>query len=400
MKRTSSMSQRGPEGDSMAAMMSHFMNPGHCRKGDLMQGVIASVSPKAILVDIGGKCDAAVVFREVEQMSPAALSALRPGQPVSVYVVETGEENGVVLVSLARAAQEGDWAEAARLLEHGNPVTLKVIEANRGGVIVALGRLRGFVPSSQLLPGWRTLQNSEDPEHRWDGLIGKMLTLRVIEVAPERNRLILSERGAADPKSRKRTVLEQLQVGSIYKGTVSNVVPFGAFVNVNGVDGLVHISEISWRRVNHPSEVVQAGQEVEVVVLDIEVEHERLSLSLKRRTPDPWELIARQYAEGQLVEVQIVNLTTFGAFATPVDIPELEGLIHISELSERPVVRPDEVVKVGERRVARIISLRPAERRVAFSLKQVVPGESPETENWKEILDEVQREETVAQPVE
>ncbi len=378
--------------DLMDSMLNQFSAPERCRRGEIVRGVIASVTPKAILIDIGGKSDALVVAREVEQMSPKELQSFKPGQSVHVYVVETGEESDSIVVSLARAIQETEWNQALSLMQQGTMVNLPVVEANKGGVIVSLGRLRGFVPSSQLLSNWRSFQNSVDPERRWDGLVGKTLNLRVIEVTQERNRLILSERAGVDQKARKRMVLEELEIGHTYPGVVSNLVLFGAFVNVKGVDGLVHISEISWKRINHPNEVLNVGDEVQVRVLDVNLEQERLSLSLKQQTPDPWEIVGNNYKEGQLLEVQVIRMTTFGAFASPLDLPEVEGLIHVSELRDQPVLRPDEVVKVGDRIVVRIISLRPAERRIAFSLKRVVDGESPETENWRENLDQSQLE--------
>jgi small subunit ribosomal protein S1 len=260
-----------------------------------------------------------------------------------------------------------------------------VVDTNKGGVIVRLGHLRGFVPGSQLSPTWRPLQNNEDSERRWGALLGETLTLRIIEVTPERNRLILSERRAVNTKAAKRKILESLTVGAIAKGTANNVVAFGAFVNVNGVDGLLHISELSWKRGNKPQEVVQAGQKIDVYILDVDLEKERLGLSLKRLVPDPWESVGEEFKVGQFVEAKIVNLTAFGAFAALIDKPEIEGLIHISELANHQVSRPDEVVKVGEQHILKIISLQAAARRIAFSLKQAhaeAPSEAtPPTEH-------------------
>jgi ribosomal protein S1 len=166
-------------------------------------------------------------------------------------------------------------------------------------------------------------------------------------------------------------VLSQLQVGAIEKGIVRNIVPFGAFVNIHGVDGLLHVSELAWRRITDPTEIVQVGQEIEVYILEVDLEHERLGLSLKRLSPDPWLSVSEKYHDGQIVEVKIVSVTTYGAFATLTEVPNIEGLIHISELSDRPVEHVRDVVRVGEVRNARIISLRPKDRRIAFSLKNV-----------------------------
>jgi small subunit ribosomal protein S1 len=179
-----------------------------------------------------------------------------------------------------------------------------------------------------------------------------------------------------DRRQSKRKILEQLQVGGIEQGTVSNVVPFGAFVNVKGVDGLLHVSELSWRRIDNPRDILEVGQNVKVFILDIDLDQERLGLSVKRLTPDPWKMITDVCDEEQIVEVKIVNLTTFGAFASMVSHPEIEGLIHISELSDQQLTHPGETVALGEVYKVKIISLRPDERRIAFSLKAVNSSET------------------------
>jgi small subunit ribosomal protein S1 len=365
-----------PDVDPMGKLLDQYLDTNKCQHGDIVAGVIVSVTSKSILIDIGGKCDAIVQPREVERMSFQSLNALKPGQEVNAYVLDSEKDDGTVTVSLARAAQQGDWEIAHKALRSKETVSLNVIEANKGGVIVRMGKLRGFVPGSQLSSTWRVKQNNGAPEHRWDALIGEDLNLTVIEVTPERNRLILSERNTTDRRQSKRNVLAKLEVGSIVEGTVSNVVPFGAFVNVKGVDGLLHVSELSWRRIDNPREFLQVGQSVKVFILDIDLDQERLGLSLKRLVPDPWSKIADVCSEGQVVAVKIVNLTTFGAFAAMIEHPEIEGLIHISELSEEQIAHPGEVVELGEIHQVRIISLRPEERRIAFSIKEVQSAET------------------------
>ncbi len=361
----------GRDADPMAALLEAYLNVSQFQRGDIVEGQIADVGPKAILVDIGGKSDATVLPREVEQMSKAEREALQPGQTVKVYVVEDGRDGDTVIVSLARAKQEEDWERAKKLLESQESVTLKVVDSNKGGLIVRFGQLRGFVPGSQIVHRQGIGSSSRDPERRWNALIGETMKLHVIEVTPERNRLILSERRGFHTRDLKRKVLSQLQVGAIEKGIVRNIVPFGAFVNIHGVDGLLHVSELAWRRITDPAEIVQVGQEIEVYILEVDLEHERLGLSLKRLSPDPWLSVSEKYHDGQIVEVKIVSVTTYGAFATLTEVPNIEGLIHISELSDQPVEHVRDVVRVGELRKARIISLRPAERRIAFSLKNV-----------------------------
>ncbi|MBP8864162.1 MAG: S1 RNA-binding domain-containing protein [Anaerolineae bacterium] len=373
MKRAVDLENPHAEPDPLSAMLDEYVPPPPCHRGDVVKGIIVRVDPKTILIDIGNKCDAIVHPREMELLQPADLQRFKPGQTVHVYVLDSNENEDVILVSLAKADQESDWVHAQELLESGEPVELEVVDYNKGGVIVYLGQLRGFVPASQLLPSWRALQNSEDAEHRWEALVGKKLTLKVIEVTSSRNRLIFSQRGLGGEKQRRPNILGELEIGSVQHGVVSNIVEFGAFVNIRGVDGLLHISEISWQRVNHPSQVLHVGQELDVYVLDVDLERCRLSLSLKRLTPDPWVLMGERYAEGQVIDVRIVNLVPFGAFASPVDIPEVEGLIHLSELAEQPV-------QVGTICPARILSLRPRLRRVAFSLKGAVATATEPTE--------------------
>jgi small subunit ribosomal protein S1 len=360
-----------PEHDELAAMLDEYAPAQPCRKGEIVDGTIVSVEPRCVLVDIGAKRDAIVSMREVEEMTQQQLKDLHPGQSVSVYVVDAGDKSDSLVVSLAKAKQQDDWEEAQRLLEANEVTDLKVVDANKGGVIVYLSHLRGFVPGSQLLPSRRPNNNATDPRHRWRDLVGQTLTLKVIEVTPHRNRLIFSEREARHPEADKRDILKSLEPDTVHKGVVSNLVDFGAFVNIKGVDGLLHISEISWQRINHPSEMLRMGQEVEVYILDIDLDRERLSLSRKRLEPDPWEEVDGAYTEGDLVDVEIVNITSFGAFACPLDRPGIEGLIHVSELSNENFNEPQDVVQVGLHKTARVISLRPDERRIAFSLKRV-----------------------------
>ncbi len=362
-----------PDPDPMGTLLDEYIDDRHWHRGEIVDGVIASVNPRSILIDIGGKSDALVHPRELERMSDEDLRSLKPGQDVSVYVIET-DSDGTMLVSLARAAQQSDWDTAQELMESGETVDLTVVDANKGGVIVRLGELRGFVPGSQLMPNWRRYQDTANPDRRWRALVGKVLKLSVIEVTADRNRLIFSERGAYHRRATKRKILEGLTIGTVEKGVVSNIVPFGAFVNVNGVDGLLHVSELSWKRVNDPQDIVQAGQTIDVYILDIDLDKERLGLSLKRLNADPWSTVEEHCSVGSMVDVTIVNITPFGAFAALVDHPELEGLIHISELGEDAVDHPDRVVAVGDQRTVRVISVKPDQRRIAFSLKSADPA--------------------------
>ncbi len=355
------------------ALLDSYSTPVICRPGDILEGTVVTASRSVILIDVGGKCDALVHPQEVERLSAIELRRLRPGGRVRVYVLDAEVEEGEpLIVSLRKAAQQSQWEQARRLMERGETLRLEVKASNKGGVIVFLDRLRGFVPASQLHPRWRSRQQVDgDPERRWSALIGQVLALKIIEVTPESNRLILSERRVNDGEQDKQRVLASLKPGMVRHGVVSNVVDFGAFVNVDGVDGLLHISELSWRRVRNPSEIVHVGQELEVYVLDVDLERGRLSLSLKRLQPDPWANLPPAIAVGALVEAEIVSLVPFGAFARPLVYPQIEGLIHRSEMGQEAMSR----LRKGMVLTLRIIGLDRDRRRIAFSIKQV--------EDWK-----------------
>jgi small subunit ribosomal protein S1 len=366
------------DANPVGSLLDEYMDEHRRHRGDIVEGVIASINPRSILVDVGGKSDAIVHPREVERMSSQELRTFKPGQAVSVYVINS-DRDGSLVVSLARAAQQTDWDDARRLLESSDTVELAVVDTNKGGVIVRLGQLRGFVPGSQLMPNWRRCQQTGSSETRWQGLMDKTLKLTVIEVTPERNRLIFSERGSYHRRGTKQEILESLEIGSVQKGMVSNVVPFGAFVNVQGVDGLLHVSELSWKRVNDPHEIVEVGQTIEVYVLDVNLDKERLGLSLKRLVPDPWTTVNETCVAGDVVDVKVVNITAFGAFAALIERPELEGLIHVSELSEDNIGHPEEVVQVGQQVTVKVISVKADQRRIAFSLK-AANGDQPDAD--------------------
>ncbi|MEA3308696.1 MAG: S1 RNA-binding domain-containing protein [Chloroflexota bacterium] len=364
------METTAPE-DQLGALLDSYTPQSPCRHGDIVKGTLVRVSEKSILVDIGSKSDAMVNPHEVARLTSEKLAALQAEQEVYVYVLDNGENNGTILVSLSQAAEQQSWEEARTLMANQQAVELTILDCNKGGVIVQMNELQGFVPGSQLMPKWHSLQNPADPQHRWEAVVGATLKLKIIEVTPEDNRLIFSERQAYDLQAQKQETLKSLEIGSVQEGIVSNIVDFGAFVNVQGVDGLLHISELSWERINHPSEIVKIGERIKVYILDTNPRKGHLSLSLKRLQDDPWQEVCHTYHEGDLVEVEIVNLVDFGAFACPLAMPKIEGLIHISELSAEPVTDPATIVQVGMRKIVRIISLQPEAQRIGFSLKRL-----------------------------
>ena len=341
------------------------------RAGDTVEGSIVSVSPNQILVDIHYKSDTIVDPREMERLDKDFLAALAAGDPISAVVVQPEDRDGNVVISLSRAQQDQDWEQAEELLDSQDVFEGVITGYNRGGVIVRVGRVRGFVPASQLSPQWQGQQDTEaDPEQRWVRLVGQKLQLKVVELDRLRNRLILSERLAMRDlrKGQKDRLLSSLQRGDVLKGIVTSIADFGAFVDLGGADGLIHLSELAWHRVGHPSEVLKVGQQVEVYVMNVDPEKKRIGLSLRRMTPEPWSVVADQYVVGQIVTAQITRLMAFGAFAK-ID-NTIEGLIHISEMADYRIGHPKEIVQEGDEVQVRIIKVDPQNRRVGLSLRQ------------------------------
>jgi small subunit ribosomal protein S1 len=262
---------------------------------------------------------------------------------------------------------ELDWGEALRLFDSKERVDLDVIGCNRGGLLVQFGQIQGVVPASQLIELPREL-NSQARQTELAGRIGESLCLRVIELDRSRNRLIFSER-AAVYEQETREILGSLTEGDVRTGRVTSLCGFGAFVDLGGVEGLIHISELSWGRVNHPAEVVQPGDDVEVFIMGVEPEQHRVALSLKRLKPDPWTLVDERYEVGQIIEAEITNVVSFGAFAR-VD-EGLEGLIHVSELAEGNFLHPRNVVEEGERVRVCILNIDSCNHRLGLSLRHI-----------------------------
>jgi len=341
------------------------------QSGEIRTGMIASVSPSQILVSIGAKSEGVVSGRELDQLSPDERGALQVGQEVHVFVINPEDENGNVVLSLKRAQEQISWDNVEKLLEGDSVVESKIIGFNKGGLIVGVEGLRGFVPSSQISAMRRSQSTGETPEQRWQKMIGQPITVRVIEVDRERRRLILSERAASTEsrQSIKERVIEELEEGKVYTGRVTSLANFGAFININGADGLVHLSELSWDHIEHPREVLEVGQEIKVKVINVDREKKRIGLSVRALQSDPWRSRVEKYSVGQLVEGVITRLTKFGAFARLEG--DIEGLIHISEIAEHRIEHPKEVLKEGEVKSLRVIRIDPDQHRIGLSLRKV-----------------------------
>ena len=344
------------------------------QQGEVRTGQVASIGPSQILVSIGAKSEGVITGRELESLSNEEREGLKVGQEIPVFVLNAEDENGNVVLSYKRALEQMTWENVERMLSEQEVIESKVTGFNKGGLIVAVGGLRGFVPASQISAARRANAVGETPEQRWGKMVGDPISVRIVEVDRERRRLILSER-AANTESRqslKERVISELEIGKTYTGRVTSLAEFGAFVNINGADGLVHLSELSWERVQHPNEILEVGQEVKVRVINVDREKKRIGLSIRQLDEDPWKTKIEKFSVGQLIEGVITRLTKFGAFARIEG--DLEGLIHISEIADHRIEHPKEVLKDGDVKTLRIIRIDPDQHRIGLSLRKVDSG--------------------------
>ncbi len=346
------------------------------KRGNIRQAVVLSIEPHQIVVDVRAKRDGVIPEGDLKRLGESELSAIEVGDEILVYVLSPQNNDGDVIVSVNMALAHRDWLKAEELLENGEVYEGEISKCNKGGLIAPFGRLEGFIPASQLVNMPRRLPHEKKMD-KLSEFVGETLPLKVIEVHRQRRRLIFSERAAQREwrEQQKQQLMDELYEGEVREGTVSSLCNFGAFVDLGGADGLVHISELAWHRVKHPREVLSVGDEVDVYVLRLDYERGRIGLSIKRLQPDPWTLVDEKYQVGQLVQGQITNVVAFGAFARLE--PGVEGLIHISELAEGKTSHPSSVVKKGDELTLRIISVNAGRRRIGLSLRQAPPPEEP-----------------------
>lgn len=339
--------------------------------GEIRKGTIASISPSQILISIGAKSEGVVSGRELDQLTPAEIEALSVGQEIHVFVINPEDSNGNVVLSLKRAQEQISWDDVEKLITDAVVIETKIIGFNKGGLIAAVEGLRGFLPSSQIGALRRSQIAGETPEQKFQKMVGQPISIRVIEVDRERRRLIVSERAASaeSRQSLKERVIDELQEGQVYTGRVTSLANFGAFINVNGADGLVHLSELSWDHIDHPREVLEVGQEVKVKVINVDREKKRIGLSVRALLDDPWHTRIEKYSVGQLVEGKITRLTKFGAFARLDE--DVEGLIHISEISDHRIEHPKEALHEGDVKTLRVIRIDADQHRIGLSLRKV-----------------------------
>src|SRR5256714_914932 len=358
--------------NEMAALLEKSASPINIKRGDVVEGVIVRIDQDEILVDIGLKSEGILSTRELPASGEWSFDNLPPNGKVLVYVIQPETQDGHALLSLKRANAERQWRIAEEQYKNNELLKARVIDYNKGGLIVDVAGIRGFVPISQILNLKReeVASGGENQETaaKLQGMKDKELQLKIIEINRARNRLILSERLAAQEwrQRRREELLDELKPGEVRRGVVSNLANFGAFVDPGGADGLVHISQLAWSRVNHPSEVLKVGQEVEVQVLSVDKDKKKIALSIKRAEVDPWTTVEQRYTPGQVVTGVITKIAPFGAFAR-IEYG-IEGLIHLSELT--PGMDPKQFLHERVPLQLRILRIDAERRRLGLSLRQ------------------------------
>jgi small subunit ribosomal protein S1 len=352
----------GPEGELVPNYDATFPT---INEGEVVHGTVVRVDKDEVLVDIGYKSEGVIPVAELSiRRSVNPEDEVQVGEEIDALVLTKEDAEGRLILSKKRARFELAWKKIEGAAESGEPVVGKVIEVVKGGLILDLG-VRGFLPAS--LVDIRRVQDLDE-------FLGQELRAKVIELNRSRNNVVLSRRAVLEDerKEQRQQILDRLNPGDVVDGQISNIVDFGAFVDLDGMDGLIHISELSWSHVNHPSEVLEIGQDVKVKVLDIDRERQRISLGLKQTQSDPWQQVLDTYSEGDEVEGKVTKVVTFGAFVEI--LPGVEGLVHISELAQHHVENPREVVSQGDEVKAKIIEVDGERRRLSLSLKRVEGG--------------------------
>lgn len=353
------------------------------RRGNIVEGIVMEAAPGAdgIFLNVGHKAEGHVPANEMKTLSDEEISQLKVGDSVLAMVIRSETYEGSAILSIDRAAGEIGWKNLQKALDSGERISGKIVEFNRGGAIVAAEGVRGFVPMSQLVtapkdkvrgagkPDSDDQDAAENQQEEPPG-IGRTIELKVLELNRTRNRAILSERQAVQEirNERKAKLIGELREGEVRRGRVTGISAFGAFVDLGGADGLIHISELSWSTVTSPKDIVNIGQELDVIVYRVDTEEKKIALSLKRLQPEPWATINERYRVGDIVDSTITKLTDFGAFARIEDT--IEGLVHVSELTTRRINHPREVVREGDAVRLKIVRIEPERRRLGLSLKR------------------------------
>lgn len=332
------------------------------RHGEIVTGTVVHVGQDEVMVDVGAKSEGIIPIRELSCCEVTSIQDIvKVGDQIEVYVLKAEDNEGKLILSKEKADAERAWAGLEEALESGKPVEGTVREVVKGGLLVDIG-VRAFLPASLVERGY-----VEDLSK----YLGQVISARVIEMNRARKKVILSRKAVLEEEFARlrQELLNTLEEGQVVKGVVRRLTHFGAFVDIGGVDGLLHISEMAWHRINHPSEVVKVGDEIEVMVLRIDRDNEKISLGLKQVLPNPWDSVEQKYPVGSIVQAKVVRLAPFGAFVQLE--PGVEGLVHISHMAERHVEKPDEVVSEGEEVNVKVLSVNPAEKRIRLSIREV-----------------------------
>jgi small subunit ribosomal protein S1 len=364
------------------------------KHGEIRHGVVVAISDNGVIMDIGSKREGFVPAEDLTRLDEEIRETVHVGGTVPVFVIRPSDDEGRPLLSIQQAHMYQDWLDAEEMLKSGELYEGEVSNYNRGGLIVKFGKIRGFVPTSQIVGLPRRLRE-EQRRQRLSDMIGERIGLRVIEVDRQRRRLIFSQRRAlrAWQERQRERVMQELREGETRHGRVTSITDFGAFVDLGGADGLIHVSELSWRRVEHPREVLKVGDELDVYVLNVDRERRRIALSLKKLQPDPWTVVDDHYRTGQLVEGRVTRVVDFGAFVA-VDLG-IEGLLHAKEMIGTPELAPADIVQVGDTLPVKIIGIDSHRRRLDLSAKQV---RQEEWERWMAEQQVAEAEAEVEEP--
>jgi small subunit ribosomal protein S1 len=357
-------------------MKSEMAEVAPLKRGDIVKGRVTKVDERQALVDVGYKFDGVIPISELSSLHvEKASDVLKEGDEVEVKVLRVNDEEDKLILSKRAADAERAWKELQEKYESGETIEAKVAEVVKGGLVVDVG-VRGFIPASHVERHF-----VED----FSEYVGRILPLKVLEINPEQNKLILSHKLVLEEEHarKKEETLNNLQVGEVLEGTVQRLTDFGAFVDIGGVDGLVHVSELAWHRVEHPSDVLSEGDRVKVKVLKVDRENERISLSIKETQPGPWDQVADHIQPGDIVTGTVKRLVSFGAFVEV--YPGVEGLVHISQISRRHIATPSEVLEEGQEVRVKVLDIKPEQKRVSLSIKEAdqeeVPSEQVERTN-------------------
>jgi small subunit ribosomal protein S1 len=363
------------------------------KRGQFLKGEVLRIEDDVLYVDVGAKRDAIVPYRDLDRFEDIEyIEGISRGDEIPVYVTRTPVGDEELLVSLKKGLEHNDWIRAEEVYEAETIEELTVVGHNKGGILVSFGHLEGFVPNSHIPSLRHAGYDKQKLAQKKAKMIGEKMAVKIIEVDLKRKRLVMS--GKAAEKEARLEQLQSLEEGQIVTGRVDNLVNYGAFIDLGQITGLLHISEIAWQQINHPADVLNAGDEIDVRIEQIDIERERIGLSRKVLLPSPWHEFSEKHQVGDLIEGQITGLVDFGAFVT---LPSnIEGLVHVSEINLPVDASPTEVLQIGERVLVRIINIEPEEERIGLSLRRVSAAEEidwlsekrEEEEAENEILEE------------